>query len=484
MTFPWSMRAPPPPPPQGPAPAQHSVWRFVEHHLPNFSLVLMIIALIGAVLYPYMVITVPSGQVGVLWKRFLGGTVTDRPPWGEGIHVIWPWDELFLYDLRLQAETLSYNAISKEGVSLTASINIRFSLKPQFIGKLHQSIGPDYMNKLVRPEIGSRMRQIIAAYSAEEVYSTKRHQVEEEILKGTEKQLRETSVDRGLCPTVMEGKEGSKAAEPKAECKSDGDTYTITLDDTIKFYATLIQGIDLPVAVVNAINRKTEQYYLVQEYTFRVEREQKESERKRIEAAGVRDFQQTVSLGISDSYLRWRGIEATLQLAQSNNSKVVIIGSGKDGLPIILGNVDAPAQPQAAAPPADGDKDKTPASTPAAPTATPSEKTPSASLTTPSEKTPASGLVTPTPAEKTTGAPAPPDTPAERGSPPPTVKTPVAEPATPPSTTTPAAKPPASSGGLSDIKDFVSRFLSKTETKGEPVAKPAETPAAETPKAK
>ena len=101
-------------------------------------------------------------------------------------------------------------------------------------------------------------------------------------------------------------------------------------------------GIELPALVVNAINRKIEQYYISEEYKFRVEREKRESERKKIEAEGIREFQQIVSQGISDSYLRWRGIEATLQLSQSTNSKVVIIGSAKDGLPLILGNMDAP----------------------------------------------------------------------------------------------------------------------------------------------
>src|SRR6516164_1342078 len=103
---------------------------------------------------------------------------------------------------------------------------------------------------------------------------------------------------------------------------------------------TLILGIELPDAVVAAINHKIEQYYISEEYKFRVAREIRESERKKIEAEGISEFQRIVSQGISDSYLRWRGIEATLQLAQSSNSKTVIVGSGKDGLPIILGNVD------------------------------------------------------------------------------------------------------------------------------------------------
>src|SRR3954471_23060915 len=123
---------------------------------------------------------------------------------------------------------------------------------------------------------------------------------------------------------------------------------------TLILYDTLLYGIELPALVVTAINRKTEQYYVAEEYKFRVEREKRESERKKIEAEGIREFQTIVSQGISDSYLRWRGIEATLQLSQSTNSKVVVIGSAKDGLPVILGNVDGSSPPQGpSAPPAE-----------------------------------------------------------------------------------------------------------------------------------
>ena len=148
----------------------------------------------------------------------------------------------------------------------------------------------------------------------------------------------------------------------------------------------------MPVLVVNAINRKTEQYYISEEYKFRVEREKRESERKKIEAEGIREFQMIVSQGISDSYLRWRGIEATLQLAQSTNSKVVVIGSAKDGLPLILGNMDTPpAQSTSAPTPSDGGS--TPRETTAAGPAVPLEKTPAAGLTKPTEKMPAAEFV-------------------------------------------------------------------------------------------
>ena len=130
----------------------------------------------------------------------------------------------------------------------------------------------------------------------------------------------------------------------------------------------LVTGIELPAAIVAAINRKIEQYYIAEEYKFRVEREKRESERKKIEAEGIRDFQQTVSQGISDSYLRWRGIEATLQLSQSTNAKTVIIGSGKDGLPVILGNGGGPMSPAGSTTPDGNDnKERTTAVIPAVP---------------------------------------------------------------------------------------------------------------------
>ena len=196
--------------------------------------------------------------------------------------------------------------------------------------QLHQTIGPDYIERMLAPEIGNRAREIFAEYTAEEIYSTKRQEVQKKIRTHTEAMLGQSMIQR-------------------TEAESEyGEHYRISLDEMLIIYDTLVLGLELPPAVNAAINRKIEQYYLVQEYAFRVDREKKESERKQIEANGIRDFQQTVSQGISDSYVRWRGIEATLQLAQSPNTKIVIIGSGKDGLPVILGNVDTPMQPNPA----------------------------------------------------------------------------------------------------------------------------------------
>jgi regulator of protease activity HflC (stomatin/prohibitin superfamily) len=285
----------------------------------------------------------------------------------EGLRFILPWNTLFLYDLRLQSATETYNAISRDGISLTASINIRFRLKRESIPQLHQSIGPNYVEALVIPEIGNRMREVISEYTAEDVYSTKRAEIQDKIRRRAEAMLGEKMMERGE--------------------SEDYAPYRIPLYAMLNLIDTLILGIELPSAVVTAINRKIEQYYISEEYKFRVAREIRESERKKIEAEGIGEFQRIVSQGISDSYPRWRGIEATLALAQSSNSKVVIVGSGKDGLPIILGNVDAAQSPPPGSPVGNGDAVPKERTTAAAPS-TSSDKVPADTLTKPSEKTP------------------------------------------------------------------------------------------------
>jgi len=363
----WSDGEPPPA-------ATRTRWRrFVENVLPSLVIYLMVATLVAIVLYPHMVVTVPSGDVGVLWKRFGGGTVLDpRRLKNEGFNLILPWNEVFLYDLRLQSFTESYNAISSDGVNLTATIITRFRLQRDAVPVLHQAIGPNYVKVLAQPGIGSLTREVIAQYTAEQVYSTARQEIQDKIRSLVEARLSEKMMEH-------EGEE---------------ESYRVSLRDTFILYDILVTGIELPAAIVAAINRKTEQYYIAEEYKFRVEREKRESERKKIEAEGIRDFQQIVSQGISESYLRWRGIEASLQLSQSTNAKVVVIGSGKDGLPIILGNVDTPAPPATSTPPSGTDtmnKEKTTAASPAVPL----EKTPAAGLTTPPEKIPAAKSNTP-----------------------------------------------------------------------------------------
>ena len=228
-------------------------------------------------LWSYVVITVPSGSVGVLWKRFNGldlycwcwvgrGTVLDpRELREEGLHIIWPWDKLYLYNLRLQSTTQTYNAISKDGVNVKAQISVRYQLLHNSVAVLHKFIGPDFLTSVVDPEMGSQARQVIAQYTAEAVY-TSREQIQKQIRDATQ---------RSLAANL------NKLVQPEAMEQPDPKHYNDFLQDAIQILDTLVLSIELPPDIVSAINRQTEQYYMIQEYKFRVQREAEESKRGR-----------------------------------------------------------------------------------------------------------------------------------------------------------------------------------------------------------
>jgi regulator of protease activity HflC (stomatin/prohibitin superfamily) len=409
--------------------------------------VFLLLVVVGTLLVPYMVVTVPSGDVGVLWKRFSGpgiycwcilarGTVLDKTELrDEGLHVIWPWDMLYIYDLRLQSQSEKYNAISSDGVSVTAEMNIRYQLNHDSIAVFHKFIGPGYLTSLLAPEIGSQTREVISQYTAQQVYVS-RQQIEEQIQKPAQAKL---------------GAHLDQLVQPEASEQQNAQQYKDALRNSIRILDTLALSIELPEPIVSAINNQTEQLYKVQEYKYRAEREVEESRRKQIEANGIAAFQRTVSQGISDSYLRWQGIEATVALAQSPNAKIVVIGTGgKDGLPIILGNMDTPAAPVPT--PKAGTGETTP---------------PLGALSPPAGVTPASASPSPDGTPVLPGAPKPaaPTTPAKK---------PTSASASAPGSTD---KEPSSSSSLdlSEIKSLLSRLSDALSLSGSAAAPAAET---------
>jgi len=291
------------------------VWRrflrFLAQHGPEIAVVVMIVVFMFVYFADNIFFTIPPGSVGVLWKRFGGGTILDHYL-GEGIHVILPWDKIYVYDTRLQQLEQDFDVLSADGLKMTVNIAYRFQALPNTVPALHQYIGPNYVSILLTTEIGARARDVFSHNTPEEIFSDRRIQIQQEILHNVQIDLRQTFSPMAGHPI-----------------------------DFVKLDDVLIRGITLPPDVEAAINRKEEQKQLNLEYDYRLLREAKETERKRIEAQGIREFQDIVSSGITDSYLRWKGIEATLELARSNNAKVVIVGGGKGGLPIILGNMDS-----------------------------------------------------------------------------------------------------------------------------------------------
>ena len=317
--------AAPAPADSAPAPrrpdALSRAWRWIvrtgrRHSLGFFAFLLSAI-LVLMVVSPRIFINIPAGHIGVLWLRFFGGTVTDRY-YPEGINLIFPWDEMVIYDARLQNNARIYDTISSNGLTMQVEIAVRFRVNRDAVGQLHKLIGPRYDEVLVYPEIGSHARELISSYTPEQLYSETRAFIQAQILERMVTQLGSSLINQSV-----RGK-------------------LVYVEDV------LIRSVTLPLRIKEAIERKAEQYQVMLEYDFRIAREQKERERKRIEAEGVRDFQDIVAKSITGEYLRLRGIEATMSLATSQNSKIIIIG-GKDGLPIIL-NTGGEMGPTAAGP--------------------------------------------------------------------------------------------------------------------------------------
>ncbi len=263
-----------------PASARDPVWRRIDqwgrrHAMGVYALQLSVLALL-IVAVPFSLIEIPAGHVGVLWQRFFGGTVTDDS-YGEGLRVIFPWDHITLYDARLQNSARYYDTISSNGLGMEVDIAVRFRINREAVGALHKLVGPRYDEVLVYPEIGSHARDYISRYLPEQLYSANRAFIQAEILK-------RMRADGGASLLAGQGVAGK----------------LVEVEDV------LIRGVRLPARVEDAIERKVEQQQAVLEYDFRIARETKEAERKRIEAEGVRViFDETgTPRGVADAVAR------------------------------------------------------------------------------------------------------------------------------------------------------------------------------------
>lgn len=267
------------------------------------------------VLYPRIVHTIPPGHVGVMWYRFFDGTDTlPENVKTEGLTVIFPWDRVYIYNARLQTVPVTVEALSSDGLTVSVEFIVRFTVDANNVGYLHKSIGPDFAKTLVTPQIRELALKLISSHQAADLYSERRSRTAKEI----ERQF----------------SQGMKGVATNLEF----DGYFIKTD------IVLMSKVTLPEFVQRAIEEKEKVRHVSESYDYRLVVEDKERQRKRLEAEGIRGFQEIVSGGITDGYLRWRGIQATLELAKSNNTKIVIVG-GKDGLPLIL-NTEGPSSKQ------------------------------------------------------------------------------------------------------------------------------------------
>ena len=268
-------------------------------------------------LWPRVIITVSPGSEGVMYRSLGEGTITDKT-WPEGIHIIPPWDTLTVYEVRLQHKILSFSVLSAEGLELTVTVAVRFRPNVQVLGYLHKDIGPDYFERLVRPEIEAHVRRAFGKRPVHELYSSSRGMLQE------------------LTQVPMLARAGV-VTEPAKEGDLDGLPY-------VEVQELKMTKIDLPGLIEAAIAEKFRQEQLMLEYEYKLEREEREAERKRTEAAGIRDYN-LIAGEVSHDLLRWRSIDATAALTAAP-SKLVVLGGSNNGMQMLLDVGDDKDEPK------------------------------------------------------------------------------------------------------------------------------------------
>ncbi len=269
-----------------------------QGRLISLGIIVMVALILIIGLSNSIFLTIESGTKGVLFKRF-GGGLDKEHVYSQGFHVIAPWNTMYVYDVRINENFEQMQVLSKNGLTISVDLSYRFNPTPDKIGYLHDEIGKDYLGRIIKPEIRSATREVIGKYLPEELYSSKREAIQDEIFQRTQEAM--------------------------------AKNYLV-LD------AVLIREVKLPETLQAAIERKLKEEQSSLEYEFRLERERKEAERKVIEAQAKAEANRILNASLTNNILRDKGIEATLELANSSNSKVVIVGGGNEGLPLILGN--------------------------------------------------------------------------------------------------------------------------------------------------
>lgn len=239
---------------------------------------------------------VPTQHVGVI--EVFGAVQKDA--WPPGLHAWMPWQGVHRINCRTQSIEEKTETPTSEGLVVGLDVSIVFHVKPEFAKDVFARYnGVDGMiGNVLIPEFRSTIRDVTAGFTAADLYSERRDQV-----------------------TTRMSEELRKRMTPRG----------------VEIEAVLLRGLSLPEQVANAVQAKLAADQQAQQMEFVLKKETREAERKRIEAQGIADYQRIVSSGLTESLLRWKGIEATAELSKSPNSKVIVVGSGKDGLPLILG---------------------------------------------------------------------------------------------------------------------------------------------------
>ncbi len=268
--------------------------RWLWGRVPAFMISLIVFITLLVILWHRVIIIINPGYNGVLFHLF-SGTEVDYV-YTEGLNIINPLNTMYIYETRKQVALHEFNILSNKGLTIKLSLAIRYQPEVEVLGLLHQRIGPDYLNRVIIPQIESVMRKQLGNYDAEDIYTNK----------------------EGLLTNAI----------------------LLALDEVgrnyVKVEDIIIRSISMPDKIKAAIEDKLSQEELAKSYDYRLQVAQKEAERLGIEAKGIHEYHATIDQSMSQENLKYEGIQATKELAKSQNAKIIVVGSGKDGLPLIL----------------------------------------------------------------------------------------------------------------------------------------------------
>ncbi|MEI7711677.1 MAG: prohibitin family protein [Rhodospirillales bacterium] len=249
------------------------------------------------VLWQRVIYVVPAGGAGVMWQMFFGGTVTDYV-YGEGLHIMFPWDRFTVYDTRVQVVESDFTTLTNKGLAIELKLTIRFHPDYDTVALLDQRVGKEYVSKVVKPTVESVLRRYIGREEPESIYTNK----------------------EGVLSSII-----SRAIAETSE-------QFVSIDDVI------IRQVVLPETLRDAIGTKLIYQQQAEGYEFRLAGEKQEAERKRIEAQGISDSQNIIKQGLTPELLRWEAIRVEGELAKSANAKLLIM-NGPDSRQI---NINVP----------------------------------------------------------------------------------------------------------------------------------------------
>ena len=269
-------------------------------------IILGVILFLVVYISPSMVVVVGPGEVGVLFRPFSGGTITELV-YGEGLHVIAPWNKMYKYNARLQTFQEEVHALSKNGLSINTRVSMRYHLKQELAPDLHKNIGQDYVQVLLVPTLFSSVREVIGEMAPEELYTSCRVTVQDRILE---------------------------------ECRHEMTEFPLILDKVI------LENMKLPATVNKAIENKLRLEQAFLEYEYKLKKEAKEIERQLMIAQGIKKFQAEAPDELSPGVKQWLGYHATLELAKSPNTKVMVLSGGEMHVPLVIDPLSASKAPK------------------------------------------------------------------------------------------------------------------------------------------